>query len=94
MNKVLVPVSQILSQAFECARKVISNPTGRTTVTGVAFQNGLKVMQAVQVPQYAHKYEYREILITLVKSCGYSLKQAADACGLSYSYAAKLVRQK
>lgn len=94
MNKTLVPVSQVLSQAFELAKKVISNPSGRTTVTGVNFQNGLKVMQAVQVPQFAHKYEYREILITLIKSCGYTLKQAADACGLSYSYAAKLVRQK
>ena len=94
MNKTLVPVSQVLSQAFELAKKVISGPSGRTTVTGVNFQNGLKIINAVQVPQLAHKYEYREILITLVKTCGYTLKQAADACGLSYSYAAKLVRQQ
>ena len=94
MNKTLVPVSQFLSQAFELAKKVISSPSGRTTVTGVNFQNGLKIINAVQVPQLAHKYEYREILITLVRTCGYTLKQAADACGLSYSYAAKLVRQQ
>lgn len=94
MNKTLVPVSQFLSQAFKLAKKVIYSPSGRTTVTGVNFQNGLKIINAVQVPQLAHKYEYREILITLVRTCGYTLKQAADACGLSYSYAAKLVRQQ
>ena len=94
MNKTLVPVSQFLSQAFGLAKKVIYSPSGRTTVTGVNFQNGLKIINAVQVPQLAHKYEYREILITLVRTCGYTLKQAADACGLSYSYAAKLVRQQ
>ena len=94
MNKTLVPVSQFLSQVFELAKKVIYSPSGRTTVTGVNFQNGLKIINAVQVPQLAHKYEYREILITLVRTCGYTLKQAADACGLSYSYAAKLVRQQ
>ena len=94
MNKTLAPVSQFLSQAFELAKKVIYSPSGRTTVTGVNFQNGLKIINAVQVPQLAHKYEYREILITLVRTCGYTLKQAADACGLSYSYAVKLVRQQ
>ena len=94
MNKVSVPVSQVLSQSFECIKKTIFNSSGRTSVTGVSFQNGLKIFQAVQVPKREHLYEYRSILITLTKKCGYSLKQAAEACGLSYSYAAKLVRQK
>lgn len=93
MNKELIPVSRVWNQTCELIKRIIPSSVGRTTATCASFENGLKFFHAVQIPNLAHKYEYRDILVTL-KSLGYSTEQAADACGLSYSYAAKLIRQK
>ena len=94
MGKSLISVNKSLAPAFETAQRVVVNEIGRTTFKGVIFPNGLKIGMFVQVPNFNRKAECAGILNTLVNFCGFSKKDAAEACGVAYSYGTKLLRQK
>ena len=74
-------------------KRVDIQPTHITTVAGVNYPNGLRFITGFVVPKCATKAGYREYLAILIKH-GLSVKEAADACGISPSYAYKLLRTK
>ncbi|MBR5289606.1 MAG: hypothetical protein IKU28_01285 [Erysipelotrichaceae bacterium] len=74
-------------------KRIDIQPTHITTVAGINYSNGLKFITGVVVPKCATKAGYREYLPILINH-GLSVKEAADACGISLSYAYKLLRVK
>ncbi len=88
MNK-MIPVLSTFSKIVKMAENTLS----RTKVVSMRFDSGLEILNAVRVPKLARKKDYLAILIQLRK-LGYSIKAAADACGISYSYAVKLLQKK
>ena len=94
MGKGLISVNKGLVPAFETAQRVVVNECGRTTFKGVVFPNGLKIGMFVQVPSFSRKADCKGILDTLVNCRGFSKKEAADYCGVAYSYGTKLLREK
>ena len=92
MNK-----TNLITKAFNFGvsliKKVDTLPTHTRTVTGISYPNGLQFIQGVIVPKCATKAQYSEYLPILIKH-GYSVKEAAEACKISVSYAYKLVRSK
>ena len=94
MGKGLISVTNNLVSAFEANQQTMVNELGRTTVRKVLFTNGLKIALVVQVPNFARKADCKGIMDTLVNFCGFSKKDAANYCGVAYSYGTKLLRQK
>ena len=74
-------------------KRVDVQPTHIATVAGVNYPNGLRFVTGVIVPKCATKAGYREYLPLLINH-GLSVKEAADACGISPSYAYKLLKAK
>lgn len=96
MNKGLMSVVSAVAKKFgcECVTRVFTNENSRTIFKGVEGPWGIKLGQCIQLPNLTHKFEYRNILSFLVNHCGLSVKDAAEACGMSYSYATALLRHK
>ena len=94
MSKNLASVTNALATAFERTCNTVVTQATRTTITGVNFQNGLKIGLVIQVPNFDTKLYYQEILNVMVNYCGIPIKWAAQFCGLSYSYATRLLRQR
>lgn len=94
MGKGLISVNKSLVPVFETVQRAIVNESGRTTFKGIVFPNGLKIGMVVQVPNFSRKADYKGVLSTLVNFCGFSKKDAAEACGVAYSYGTNLLRQK
>ena len=83
-----------MSPAFETTQRVVINECERTTFKGIVFPNGLRIGIFVQVPNFNREADYKEILDILVNYCGFSKKDAANYCGIAYSYVTQLLRQK
>ena len=90
--------TSLISQAVNkigcyITQKVDIKPTHITTLTGINYSNGIQFIKGVNIPRCATKAQYREYLPILIQN-GYSVKEAADACKISVSYAYKLLQAK
>ena len=92
MNKTNL-ITKAVNFGVSLIKKVDAFPTHTRTVTGISYSNGLQFIQGVIVPKCATKAQYSKYLPILIKH-GYSVKEAADACNISVSYAYKLLRSK
>lgn len=93
MNKMMKNPAKGIGRRYLANRKVVEDFGHRTTMTSVKYDNGLEIYQAVRMPIKEQKSDRVDFLRTLVKH-GYSKKDAAAECDISYSYATKLLRKK
>lgn len=96
MNKGLMSVVGAVAKKFGCesVTRVVTNENTRMVFKGIEGPDGIQLGQVIKLPIFEHKYEYRNILGFLVNNCGFSIKDAAEACGVSYSYATAQLRHK
>ena len=96
MNKGLMSVVGAVAKKFgyDYVTRVVTNENSRMVVKGIEGPYGIQFCQSIKLPNLDHKFEYQNILVFLVNNWGFSIKDAADACGMSYSYAAALLRHK
>jgi len=93
MNKTNL-ITKAVNFGVSLIKKVDILPTHTRTVTRTIYSNGLQLIQGVIVPKCATKAQYSEYLLILTNCHGYSVKEAAAVCGISVSYAYKLLRAK
>ena len=96
MSKGLMSVVGAVAEKFgyEFVTRVVTNGDTRMMFKGLVGPDGCQVGWLTKMPSYKHKFEYRIILDFLVNTCGFSIKDAAEACGISYSWATAQLRLK
>lgn len=86
-------IPNAISNGVSMLKKTVVKSNCLTTVTCINYPNGLQLLKGVNIPKCATKAQYREFLPILVNN-GYSVKDAAEACKMSTSYAYKLLKHK
>lgn len=96
MNKGLMSVVGAVAEKFGCeyVTRVVTNENARMVFKGIEGPYGIQLGRFIKLPNFKHKFEYQNILGFLVNNCGFSIKDAAEACGVSYSYATAQLRHK